>query len=100
MTRGSCSGCGLRGGRHMDDCPRRPAVVRETVTVTTKTTVDGTKPKRKQSRGSNSNTRRVIQDTLSLDQCTPEVQAMVRQTRKPGQKIRVVSPTEVWLVNR
>ena len=84
----------------MDDCPRRPPVVRDTATVTTKTTVDGTKPKRKQSRGSTTNTRRVINDTLSLDDCTPEVAAMVRATRRPGQKIRVVSPTEVWLVNR
>jgi len=67
----------------------------DNATVTVKDTVDGTKRRRNVS----TNTRRAITTTLSLDDVAPAIRAAPMAVRKPGQLFKVISPTEVHVVN-
>lgn len=71
--------------------------VRDTATVTVSEAVDGTK---KRKRNKKNNQRWAINTTLTLDDVDPGIRAMVLKVKKPGQLVRIVSPTEVLVVNR
>ena len=68
--------------------------------VTAETPIDATPKKRKQSRGSKTNRKRVIAATLTMDQVDPRVREAAEKTRRPGQLFRPVSATEVMVVNQ
>lgn len=78
------------------ECGWKPGMVVDIATVTTKDAVDGSKQRRRQSA---TNVRRAISTTLSLDDVEPGVRAAAEKVRKPGQLFKVVSPTEVHVVN-
>lgn len=71
--------------------------VREVATVFVKDAVDGTVKRKARGKGKRPNSKVT---TLSLDDCLPEIAAAARSCRKPGQVFRVVSATEVLVVNR
>jgi hypothetical protein len=74
--------------------------VRETATVTVAAPVDGTRKRKTRSdKGKKRGPRRPVLNTLTLDDVTPEVRAAAKATRLPGQVFRIVSPTEVWVMN-
>jgi|SoiMethySBSTD1v2_1073268.scaffolds.fasta_scaffold61181_9 hypothetical protein len=78
--------------------PRQPQV-RETATVTVMEPVDGTKKRKTRSDKGTKRGPRQRLDTLTLDDLQPEVRAAAKAIRKAGQRYRIVSPTEVWVVN-
>jgi hypothetical protein len=71
-----------------------------TVTVKKKAVVDGTPVKQRRRRGTGTRTPRAIKHTIDLSDCDPRVAAAAQEVRKPGQKLRVVSTQEVWVVNK
>jgi hypothetical protein len=73
--------------------------VRSEATVTVKETVDGTKRRKKASRGPKQ-AKKVVGQTLTLDDVDPRIAAAARAVRKRGQVFRVVSPVEVMVVNQ
>jgi hypothetical protein len=77
-------------------CGWRPGMIIDNATITVKNAVDGTK-KRRQAKGY---VRKAVTTTLSLDDVEPGIRAAAIATRKPGQLFRVVSATEVWIVNQ
>ena len=73
--------------------------VRDTATVTVGAPVDGTKKRKTRSdKGKKRGPRRTL-TTLTLNDVVPEVRAAAQATRKKGQKFRIVSPTEGWVMN-
>jgi hypothetical protein len=77
------------------ECGWKPGMVIDNATITVKDTVDGTK-KRRQGTGY---VRKAYNTTLSLDDVDPGVRAAAEKVRKPGQLFKVVSRTEVHVVN-
>ncbi len=77
------------------ECGWKPGMIIDNATVTVKDAVDGTK-RRKHGK----HTKLAITTTLSLDDLDPRIRAAVMATKKPGQLIRIISPTEVQVVNR
>jgi hypothetical protein len=84
----------------MTEQDQEQPTIRDTATVTVAATVDGTKKRKTRSdKGKKRGPRKVVTDTLGLDQVRADVRAAAVACRKPGQVIRPISPTEVLVVN-
>ena len=102
--------CG-RGGRNEEQVTTDPEAVtcrkcrmtvlykvRSTATVTVTEPVDGTVKKKKRSRGSKKNRKRVTAEyQVTVD---PRVMEAAKAICRPSQRLQIVSATEVRLVNR
>ena len=71
--------------------------VRDQASVQVKDSVDGSARRKSPSRASKSNARRATTTTIGLDELSPALRAAVLKARRPGESIRIVSPTEVIL---
>lgn len=92
----TCPQCSerMKSADECGECGWKPGLIRDNATVTVKDTVDGTKKRRQ-----GGYTRRAITTTMSIDDVDPGVRAAAMAVKKPGQLLRVVSKTEVWVVN-
>src|SRR3982750_2008789 len=93
-----CPRCGERTAGGLDDhcmaCGWRPGQVQDNATITVKKAVDGTKKRRAPKKGA----RKVLAEAhLRVDE---GVGAAAKQARRDGQRIQIVSETEVMVVNK
>lgn len=70
-------------------------VVRDTASVTVSEPVPGDARRKSPSRGSATNTRRARNTTLDLSDVNPAVRKAALAARRPGERIHVISATEV-----